>query len=127
MLDVLLFLKDNNVTTPVCTGGIADVVGLAKMIIRVLQIAVPVGLIIMGTIDMGKSVIAGDEKKIKENQGKFVKRIISAIIVFLIPLIVNLVLNFVVTGSSEWIDCWNNSSWGGAINVSNDLSKPNAR
>lgn len=122
MLDVLLFLK--NSTDSICSGGVKDAVGLAKMVIRVLQIAIPIGLIVMGTIDMGKSVITGDEKKIKENQGKFVKRIISAVIVFLIPLIVNLVLNFVVTGNSEWIECWNNSSWGGAIDVSNNLSTP---
>ena len=91
------------------------------MVIKVLQLVVPIGLIIMGTIDMAKAVIAGDEKKMKEAQKPFIKRIIAAVIVFLIPIIVNMVLSFVTTGNSEWIDCWNNSEWNGAIDVSENL------
>lgn len=120
MLDALLFLA-NKTASSVCTGGIAKVVGLAKMVIKVLQLVVPIGLIIMGTIDMAKAVIAGDEKKMKEAQKPFIKRIIAAVIVFLIPIIVNMVLSFVTTGNSDWIDCWNSAEWNGAIDVSNDL------
>lgn len=120
MLDALLFLA-NETASSVCTGGIASVVGLAKMVIKVLQLVVPIGLIIMGTIDMAKAVIAGDEKKMKEAQKPFIKRIIAAVIVFLIPIIVNMVLSFVTTGNSDWIDCWNSAEWNGAIDVSNDL------
>ena len=107
MLDTLLFLTKNtvsNATGSLCTGGVSQIVALAKMVIKVLQIAVPIGLIVMGTIDMAKAVIAGDEKKMKEAQKPFIKRIIAAIIVFLIPIIVNMVLSFVTTGNSEWID-----------------------
>lgn len=119
MLDALLFLA-NKTASSVCTGGIASVVGLAKMVIKVLQLVVPIGLIIMGTIDMAKAVIAGDEKKMKEAQKPFIKRIIAAVIVFLIPIIVNMVLSFVTTGNSDWIDCWNSAEWNGAINVNPD-------
>ena len=120
MLDALLFLA-NKTASSVCTGGIAEVVGLAKMVIKVLQLVVPIGLIIMGTIDMAKAVIAGDEKKMKEAQKPFIKRIIAAVIVFLIPKIVNMVLSFVTTGNSDWIDCWNSAEWNGTIDVSEDL------
>ena len=120
MLDALLFLA-NKTASSVCTDGIAEVVGLAKMVIKVLQLVVPIGLIIMGTIDMAKAVIAGDEKKMKEAQKPFIKRIIAAVIVFLIPIIVNMVLSFVTTGNSDWIDCWNSAEWNGAIDVSEDL------
>lgn len=119
MLDALLFLA-NKTASSVCTGGIASVVGLAKMVIKVLQLVVPIGLIIMGTIDMAKAVIAGDEKKMKEAQKPFIKRIIAAVIVFLIPIIVNMVLSFVTTGNSDWIDCWNSAEWNGAIDVNPD-------
>lgn len=119
MLDALLFLA-NKTASSVCTGGIASVVGLAKMVIKVLQLVVPIGLIIMGTIDMAKAVIAGDEKKMKEAQKPFIKRIIAAVIVFLIPIIVNMVLSFVTTGNSDWINCWNSAEWNGAIDVNPD-------
>lgn len=119
MLDTLLFLA-KTAAGDICNGGISEAVGLAKMVIKVLQIAVPIGLIVMGTIDMAKAVIAGDEKKMKEAQKPFIKRIIAAVIVFLIPIIVNMVLSFVTKGNSDWIDCWNHSKWNGAIDVNSD-------
>lgn len=119
MLDTLLFLA-KTAAGDICTGGISEAVGFAKMVIKVLQIAVPIGLIVIGTIDMAKAVIAGDEKKMKEAQKPFVKRIIAAVIVFLIPIIVNMILSFVTKGNSDWIDCWNHSKWNGAIDVNSD-------
>ena len=81
----------------------------AKLVLRILQIAVPVGLILFGTIDMAKAVIAGDEKKMKEAQKPFIKRIVSAIIVFLIPYIVQVIVGL-VTSNTEYKDCWDNAS-----------------
>lgn len=92
--------------------GLLNIMRLVRLIIRVIQIAVPIGLILFGTMDMAKAVIAGDEKKMKEAQKPFVKRIISAIIVFLIPFIVNLVINFVVSGASDWSNCWDEAGQG---------------
>ena len=111
MLDTLLFLA-KTAAGDICTGGISEAVGLAKMVIKVLQLVVPIG--------MAKAVIAGDEKKMKEAQKPFVKRIIAAVIVFLIPIIVNMILSFVTKGNSDWIDCWNHSKWNGAIDVNSD-------
>ena len=53
-----------------CQQGSAEqqIVSLLRMAVRILQIIIPVALILWGTIDMGKAVIAGDEKKIKEAQ-----------------------------------------------------------
>lgn len=80
------------------------VVGTARLVVRILQIAVPVALIVLGSIDIGKAVIAGDEKKMKEAQKPFIKRIIAAVIVFLIPWIVSLIIGMV--GGKEWKECW---------------------
>lgn len=95
-----------------CTDGSAlgSVVALLKTAINILQILIPIALILWGTLDMGKAVIAGDEKKIKEAQKPFVKRLISAVIVFLIPYLLNLVIGIVAKGdsASAWVDCWQN-------------------
>lgn len=90
-------------------AAVAQVVALLKTVVTWLQIIIPVALILWGTIDMGKAVIAGDEKKIKEAQKPFIKRLISAVIVFLIPFILNLVIGLVATGgtTNSWSDCWN--------------------
>lgn len=85
--------------------AILTIIYYVKLILRILQIAVPIGLILFGTIDMAKAVIAGDEKKMKEAQKPFIKRIISAIIVFLIPYIVSVVVGL-VTQNGEYKGCW---------------------
>ena len=100
----MMFLDDS-----LCPEGsqLLNVFTLVRTVIKILQIAIPMGLILMGTVDMGKAVIAGDEKKIKEAQKPFVKRIIAAVIVFIIPFIVNLIMNLVTTNNDEWKACWN--------------------
>lgn len=87
--------------------SLLNVLAFIRTLIRYLQIVIPIALILWGTIDMGKAVIAGDEKKIKEKQKPFIHRLIAAVIVFLIPWIVNLFINLIVSGSNEWRDCWN--------------------
>ena len=126
MLDALLFLTKDESTTCI-DGSLLNIMRLVRLVIKVLQIAVPVGLILMGTIDMAKSVIAGDEKKIKEAQKPFVKRIVAAIIVFLIPYIVNIAINLVVSDASDWRNCWNTAGKDdyNKINYNNDLKDAN--
>lgn len=126
MLDALLFLAKDG-STACIDGSLLNIMRLVRLVIKVLQIAVPVGLILMGTIDMAKSVIAGDEKKIKEAQKPFVKRIVAAIIVFLIPYIVNIAINLVVSDASDWRNCWNTAGKDdyNKINYNNDLKDAN--
>jgi len=85
--------------------AILTMIYYVKLVLRILQIAVPIGLILFGTIDMAKAVIAGDEKKMKEAQKPFIKRIVSAVIVFLIPYIVSVVVGL-VTSNGDYKGCW---------------------
>lgn len=87
--------------------GVLTVVYYIRLVVKILQIVIPVALILWGTIDMGKAVIAGDEKKMKEAQKPFVKRVISAAIVFLIPLLVSLAINIIPSADGSYKDCWN--------------------
>lgn len=65
-------------------------------ILKVAFIAVPIVLIIMGSIDFMKAVMAGKEDDIKKNQSVFVKRIIAAVIVFFVPIITNILMNTIL-------------------------------
>ena len=62
-------------------------------ILRVAFIVIPILLIIMGSIDFMKATMAGKDDDIKKAQTTFVKRVLAAIIVFLVPTITGLVLN----------------------------------
>ena len=68
-----------------------------------IQIAVPVVLVIMGSLDLFKGISAQKEDEIKKGQQMFVKRLIAAALVFFVFVIVKLVISFVADGSSNSI------------------------
>ena len=82
-------------------------------VIPIIQIGIPIILIILGMIDLGKAVIASKEDEIKSAQKLLIKRIIYAVAVFLVVSIVTLVFS-VVAGNTDtdgkkandWSACW---------------------
>ena len=65
-------------------GGLLPIVKVIKQgLFPLFQIGIPIVLIIYGTIDLGKAVIASDEKEIKAAQSRLIKRFIYAAMVFL--------------------------------------------
>ena len=96
-------------------GGLGSVVNIIKNgVLKTICILIPVALIAFGLFDLGKAVIASDEKEVKAAQSRFIKRIIYAIVIFLVPALVTFIMQIVALGadSSEtsttsWADCWN--------------------
>ena len=70
-----------------------DLVERIQSIVDLIKIAVPIILIIYGIIDFGKAIFIGDENEMKKSQSKFIKRLIVAVGFFLVPTLVQLVLN----------------------------------
>lgn len=62
------------------------------IIVDIVKIVVPIGLIVMGLMDFSKSVTASDEKVQKKSVTIFVKRVMAAILVFLVPWIVEVLM-----------------------------------
>lgn len=88
-----------------CTQDeLLPLIGFIKSLLMVIQIAIPIGLIIYGTIDLGKAVIASKEDDIKKHQQTLLKRAIAAVIVFLVTTIVTFAMGFV--GGDAWKECW---------------------
>lgn len=87
-----------------CTGGVLGLVAVVRFVLVVIQWVVPIVLIMLGTIDLVKAVIAGKEDDIKKNQQVLFKRAIAAVIVFLVPLIVTTITGLI--GSDSWRTCW---------------------
>lgn len=91
--------------------GLVPVFRIIKMCLNVIRIAVPIILIVMTVLDISKNVINIDDKVSMKKIGT---RIISAIIVFLVPTIVNIVLGLVdvalgsgTNNNTSLSDCWN--------------------
>lgn len=101
-------------------NGLEAVVSVVKFILKIIQWVVPIILIVLGTIDLVKAVVAGKDDDIKKHQQTLIKRIIAAVIVFLIPMLVSILMGWI--GNSNWKECWNdtNDSINSLFNSSNN-------
>jgi len=102
--------------TDVC-GGLLPIVRLVrKGLYPIVQIIIPIVLIIFGIIDLGKAVIASDEKEIKAAQSRLIKRCIYAAAIFFVVTFVTIVMNLVATANpndvntTNWSTCWNEAA-----------------
>ena len=77
-------------------------------IVYIIRIVIPVIIILLGTIDLGKAVLAGEDKKIKEAQKAFIKRLIYGVAVFFIFTFVKIVFGLlgVETDQGDTKICW---------------------
>ena len=89
-----------------CGGNLSFIFNILRYLIRVIKIVIPIILIVLATIDMTKVVINADEKTKKEAGSKVVKRIIYAVILFLVPTLISLIFKAV---NSNRIDDYGSS------------------
>lgn len=68
-----------------------------------IKVVVPLLLIITGMITMAHAVMEKDEKAIKNAQNLLIKKVIAAVIVYLVIMITGVVVNLVADGS--WKTC----------------------
>ena len=76
------------------TNFCANTAGIWKLIgevIYIIRIAIPIIVVLLGTLDLGKAVIAGEDKKIKEAQKAFITRLIYGVAIFFVFPIVKMV------------------------------------
>lgn len=72
-------------------GVIADITGPAA---RIIMIAGPVLLVVMGAVDILKVVTSGDEKDMRKAWSNLVKRFIVCVVLLILPLLVNFVIGW---------------------------------
>jgi hypothetical protein len=86
-------------------------------VIPIIQIGIPIILIILGMLDLGKAVVASKEDEIKTAQKMLIKRAIYAIAIFFVVLIVTLVFDLLGSAGTDdnadygaegqkWSQCW---------------------
>lgn len=107
----------------VCSKLNSDLATFIHNIIVLIKIAVPIVLVVLGMIDLGKGVVAGKEDEIKKGQSTFIKRLIAGVIVFFMVTISQLVTsiidkdsdgdiwtcaNGILNGKANWLENMNN-------------------
>lgn len=108
MLDLVQLLADE-------CGGLLPIVQLVRRgLFPIIQIGIPILLIVLGTIDLGKAVMSSDEKEVKGATSKLIKRVMMAVAIFFVVTIITLVMNLftnvdsddVTEGTADWRACW---------------------
>ncbi len=89
------------------TANVWQIVGY---ILLVAKIVIPILLIVWGTLDLGKAVIAAKDDEIKKATKALAMRAIAAVVIFFIPTLVSVALgmisNFSSSGAQEdWDVC----------------------
>lgn len=81
-----------------------------KKIVQIIFIIAPILLILLLTIDFSKAVIEGSEDRINHIKSVAIKRILFAILLFFVPLIVDVSFSLLDSSKTKVIDCYNNAS-----------------
>ena len=98
-----------------CINSLGFVMRIITRLVYYLRILIPVILIVLIMFDLAKVVISNeDEKAKKEVSSKVVKRLIYAVIIFLIPTIVSFIFTRLVRLPSDdlngdptsFVSCW---------------------
>lgn len=87
------------------TGIPSRIPKFGRFLYNFLQFLVPIALVLLGTIDLVKSLSGGKEDDIKKNQMVFVKRLIGAVLIFFSFAIIKLILSIVSENSAPIIQC----------------------
>ncbi len=95
------------------------IIHLVKAVIRLLQIAITIALVVLLIMDFGKAVMAGKEDEIKSAQKLAIKRVVYFLIVWLVPWLVNVAIGLLDNAGGTGTDpsgearsawsCWANN------------------
>lgn len=73
----------------------AGIWGLLGYVVVILKIVIPLILIVLGMVDLGKAVVESDDKAISKAVNMLLHRFIAAVVVFFVPTIVSALFNAV--------------------------------
>ena len=113
MFKIFQFLVSN----PKACGNITNIPGkiprLSSEVFTLIEIAVPVVLVIMGTIDLFKGITASKEDEMIKGRKMFVKRLVTGSLIFFIMAITKFLISLVdgdnSTNIMACVDCFVNN------------------
>lgn len=82
-------------------AGTLRVFKILGIVLFIIKIIVPIILIIMGMVSFGKATISGDQGQIKSSVTSLIKKAIAAVVVFLVPYVINAAFSLVDSFSSN--------------------------
>lgn len=97
-----------------CKGLLPLVRIIRRGVFPIIQIGIPLILVILGTIDLGKAVISSDDKEVKAAQSRLIKRCIYAVAIFFVVTLITILMSIISDNANDedvetgdWKSCWN--------------------
>ena len=88
-----------------CTSQeIINVMSIVGIVVWGLKIAVPIILIVIGMVELGTAIAKKGDDEVKKAQKDLIKKAVVAVIVFLVPTLVTLIMG--VISQNDWKACW---------------------
>ena len=84
----------------------ADIWQIVGYFLLVFKIVIPIIIIILGMIDLGKAVVSSDEKAIQKSAKTLLIRVLAGILIFFVPTIVGLIFGLVTNFNNEVRTKW---------------------
>ena len=99
----------NILTTSFCDSDIAKkLFSFIGNIFNIMKIIIPIIIILIGTIDLIKAMIANDTDASKKAQNMFIKRLIIGIAIFFVFPIASFIMNLIGNSmDNNCMDCFN--------------------
>jgi len=79
----------------------ANIWQLVGNVLLIFKIVIPILLIVLGMVDLGKAVVSSDDKAISKAAKTLMMRAIAAVIVFFVPSLVSFVFTAISAFNSE--------------------------
>lgn len=100
--------QNNSTSCGSADGGIKKIPSIipkvTSIIYTAVQIGVPILLVLFGSLDLIKGVIAAKDDEIKKGQQILIKRLIAGVLVFFVFVLVKFVIS-VVDDNNDVLDC----------------------
>ena len=97
--DLLIDFEEEPKTCEAIFGK--ELLDMIQSAVNIVKVGIPIMLIVFGVIDFGKAILSSDESEMKNAQGRFIQRLIIGISFFLIPTLIDIVLEI---GHNAWGD-----------------------
>lgn len=102
----------------VSCSDLGFVIRIVKYLIKLVRYIVPIALIALTVFDFTKGISSTDNKLSDKAKSNMVKRVILAVVIFLIPEMVNLIFNVInintsgshLYGPKDYIACFRDTN-----------------
>ena len=102
----------------VSCARLAPLLRIAGYLFTILQWVIPIFIIVLVIFDVIKIIMNPDQKNSKDSLNRILKRVLYAVIIFIIPLVVKLLFRIIdkgninpgyngSTSTTSWVSCFN--------------------